>query len=120
MKRGDRNDLDPRLRLHRDEPAALGPLFDPVAPRARADDPATSHDAAASMLEPADVQRALIVHALRTQGPMTADELDVTLDWRPTTSGRRLAELERKGRARRTGGIDKTRSGRNAEVWEAA
>jgi hypothetical protein len=28
MKRGDRNDLDPRLRLHRDEPAALGPLWD--------------------------------------------------------------------------------------------
>jgi hypothetical protein len=119
-RRDDDNELDRALRLHRDEPMALGPLFEPVAPRARASDPTTSHAAAASMLEPADLQRALIVHALRTQGPMTADELDVALDWRETTSGRRLAEAERQGRVRRTGNTRPTRSGRNAEIWEAA
>jgi predicted transcriptional regulator len=118
MRRGtDDNQLDPRLRPRADD--AIGPLFEPVAPRARVADPSTSHDAAASMHEAAGLQRRILVNLLRAHGPMTADELDILADWRPTTAGRRLAECERLGAVQRTGATRPTRSGRAAEVWAA-
>jgi hypothetical protein len=118
MRRGpDDAQLDPRLRPR--IPETLGPLFDPVAPRSRPSDPVTSHAAAASMLEAADVQRAILVNLLRAHGPMTADELDAIAGWRVTTAGRRLAECERLGRVERTDATRPTSSGRAALVWRA-
>ena len=94
-----------------------GPVDNP--PRARTTDPKTSHDAAASMVSGASVQRAQIVDTLRMIGhPMTADELDETIGWRPTTAGRRLKELEATGNVERLDETRPTRSGRNANLWE--
>jgi predicted transcriptional regulator len=118
MRRGmNDNELDVRLRPS--SSPSLGPLFDPTEPRARTSDPVTSHAAAASMLEAADVQRAILVNLLRAHGPMTADELDALAGWRVTTSGRRLGELERLGRVERTEATRPTSSGRAALVWRA-
>ena len=97
------------------------PLFadlEPV-PLARTTDPATSHQAAESMTEAAGVQRLAIVRALEKRA-MTADELDQALQYRPTTSGRRLAELERMGRVSVTEETRATRSGRQARVYRIA
>jgi len=89
------------------------PLF------ARAADPVTSQEAAASMVDAAGHQRAAILGVFLAVGPLTADQLDDRLGWRPTTAGRRLKELEALGLARRTGGVRLTRSKRRAEVWRA-
>lgn len=94
------------------------PLFAP-APRARSTDPATSHDAAHHAAALSAHQRTEILAALR-DAPGTADAIDQRLAYRPTTAGRRLAELERAGLARRTARTARTRSGRAAEIWEAA
>jgi hypothetical protein len=90
-------------------------LFAPHT-RARLTDPGTSHEAAAQAH--ATEQRRLILLALDAAGPMTADEIDQYLNWRPTTSGRRMGELARIGTVRTTGEERRTRSGRMAEVWE--
>jgi|GEM_PF-3994483 len=93
------------------------PLFAP-SPAARLTNPETSHAAAQSMREQARVQRASIVACLRQYGPQTADELDARLNWRPTTAGRRMAELAKLGTVRTNGETRPTRSGRAAEVWD--
>ncbi len=106
-----RYDDDPLA--HRD--VSTMPLFAP--PRARASDPATSHDAAASMAHAAGVQRALILNVLTERGAMTADELDQALDFRPSTSGRRMVELLDLRQVEFTGGTRPTRSGRAANIY---
>lgn len=92
-------------------------LFSP--PRARSTDPETSHEAAESMVGAAGAQRAACLEHLRTVGPSIADEIDAAMDWRPTTAGRRLSELAEAGLARITSQKRRTRSNRNAFVWEA-
>lgn len=92
------------------------PMFEP--PGSRASDPQTSHAAAESMKEPAAVQRQIIIDALACSGPQSADELDCTIGWRPTTAGRRLKELETAGLVERTEFFALTRSGRSAQVWK--
>lgn len=89
---------------------------DPVA---RASDPDTSHEAAASMVDEAQNQRIQIYAWLVGHGPMTADELDEALGFRLTSSGRRLPELRETGKVRMTEEKRKTRSGRSARLWEA-
>ena len=93
------------------------PLFAPT-PAARLTNPDTSHAAAQSMREQARVQRAQIVACLRQHGPMTADEIDQQMGYRPTTAGRRMAELAKLGTVRTNGETRLTRSGRAAEVWD--
>lgn len=88
-------------------------LFAPST-RARRTDPATSH--AAAHAQDGAAQRAAILAQLAA-GPMTADELDAALAWRPTTAGRRMRELWQLGLVRGTGQTRPTRSGRSAEVW---
>ena len=77
------------------------------APLARATDPETSHEAAASMVDEAARQRDRLAAWLVTQGPhgAIADEADTALEWRPTTAGRRFGELVRDGRAIRLDGL---------------
>jgi hypothetical protein len=91
------------------------PLFAPHT-RARLTNPGTSLHAA----EQANVkdQQRFVLLALEAAGPMTADEIDQYLLWRPTTAGRRMGELARLGLIRTTGEERRTRSGRMAEVWE--
>ncbi len=109
---------DPEVALRtRPAPLDFGLFADLPAPRARSTDPATSHDAAASMRDVAAQQAAAILAHLRTHGPATADGLDAAIGWRPTTAGRRLAELERVGQVRRLATTALTRSGRAAQLW---
>ncbi len=88
-----------------------------VQPRARNDDPDTSHDAAASMTRGAQRQRDKILGLLRDRGHLTADELDVSLFDGHHTAGRRLSELRELGLAERTDRKRDTRSGRKAYLW---
>jgi len=61
---------------------------------ARASDPETSHQAAASMRDHAGAQRqAILEYLLAHPEGATADDLDQALLWRPSTAGRRLGEL---------------------------
>ena len=89
--------------------------YDP--PRARASDPATSHEAAASVKESAAIQREMIVNLIRRRGPLTNDEIDEAFAWREGTASRRTIELYRHGdlqRDPRT--VRETRTGRKAMV----
>ena len=85
-------------------------------PRARRTDPRVSHDAARSMRSAAAAQRRTILVAL-LGGPMIADEVDAVCDFRATTAGRRLPEMERAGLVRVTGNERPTRSGRAAREY---
>jgi hypothetical protein len=112
------DDLRAGQRRERAEAATEdAPLFAPHT-RARLTDPGTSHEAAASTVQTSAHQRRLVILALEAAGPMTADEIDAYLRWRPTTAGRRLHELRQVGMIRTTGVTKPTRSGRRAEVWE--
>lgn len=83
----------------------------------------TSYAAAVSMVNQAVIQCAVLEAALVMRGPMTCDEADAWLErlpdvgWKRTTSGRRMADLVRDGRAEWTGETRKTRSGRRANVY---
>ncbi len=89
----------------------------PQGAKARRTDPQTSHDAAASMRGAADAQRRQVLGTLALHGPLTADEIDEHVEWRATTAGRRLKELETAGLVVRTPVTRPTRSGRQATVW---
>ena len=88
-------------------------------PAARATDPTTSHQAAAAARDHAGVQRVRILKHLQQCGMLTADALDEALQMRATSAGRRLPELEALGLARPTEKTARTRSGRQARLWEA-
>lgn len=74
-------------------------LFD--LPRARRSDPETSHQAAASMVDEAQRQKAELRAWLDRQGPngAIANEADLAHDWDDGTAGRRFGELVREGAA---------------------
>lgn len=93
------------------------PLF--AVTHSRKGGPQTSYDAAGSMATAAALQERYLYDALMAWGPLTADEADQWLGWRPTTAGRRMSDLVRKGLARSTGQTRPTRSGRQADVYEA-
>lgn len=96
----------------------LGPLFDPLAtPRARRDDPATSHAAAASATPSATAQAHAILRALLSYGPATADELDARMGWDVGTAGKRTAALKAGDYLTPTGATRPTRKGRQADVY---
>lgn len=90
--------------------------------RARADDPATSHEAAANVDRFAAGHFAIILKALRERGPATIDELATITRLDHWAIARRLPELERKGETAivRVDGKAQTRpgvSGRAQRVW---
>ena len=118
--RGYRDLLDDLRRGQITERAAAATegldLFAPHT-RARLTNPGTSHAAAAEAVQTSAHQRRLVILALEAAGPMTADEVDAYLGWRPTTAGRRMHELAHQGVIRTTGEERRTRSGRMAEVW---
>ncbi len=97
-------------------------LFDQPLPTpvARASDPATSHAAAESMAGATRSQYlAILQHLANVRGDgATANEIDITLDWRDGTAGRRLAELAtRLGWVRVLEGTRPTASGRAAQIY---
>jgi len=94
----------------------------PLFAHARNSDPATSHEAAASL---SDAQlresQAIVLEALREHGPMPDHELVPLLTGKLSASGARTrrAELAQAGLVAYTGENVRTESGRQAMVWGA-
>lgn len=89
-------------------------------PRARTQDPATSHAAAASMRSVAGDQHRRILWALQKGGAATIHELAyrcIGLDH--VAIARRLPELEEAGKVRPTGEERPGPNGRACRVWVA-
>lgn len=79
----------------------------------------TSYEAAVSMVSEAAQQCRHLYDALIVAGPMSCDDADRYLSWRPTTAGRRMPDLVKQGLAQFTGEKRPTRSGRRANVYRA-
>lgn len=79
----------------------------------------TSYEAAKGIAMYAKVQWEQMVGCLQKHGPLTCDEMDERIGWRPTTAGRRIADAVRYGRIEFTGQTRPTRSGRRANVYRA-
>ena len=118
---------EPSLPAHPPHMPASG--MPPVA-KARATDPETSHEAAASVARISDAQ-GFILKMLNTHGPLTDEKLwdlyhpaDIQIYHfiHMSISGARSrrAELVKAGLVRDSGERRETRSGRKAIVWEAA
>lgn len=78
----------------------------------------TSIAAAQSIAEGAEQLRARVLVEIRERGGSTCDEVEVALDLRHQTASARINELMEEGRVRDSGQRRKTRSGRQAIVWE--
>jgi len=99
-------------------------IYHHTAPRARNTDPATSHQAAATVTNVTDTQQ-LILEAYKAHGPMTDEELcqqlAVTTQKPVSVSGirTRRSELVEAGRVYNTTDTRLTATGRAAIVWAA-
>ena len=92
------------------------PLF---APRVRATDPNTSHQAAESMVVISDRHRARIMGYLDQGGTWIKDELAAATGLTDVQCARRISELVRAGAAEDSGARRPTATGRMATAWRA-
>jgi len=86
-------------------------------PLARNEDPATSHQAAASMTESASKHAMLILDVLYKHGDMSATGIAECLGFDRAQVFRRMSELERRGFVYPTGRLIRSPSGRNEREW---
>jgi predicted transcriptional regulator len=94
-------------------------LWDEDSPRARRNDPLTSH-AAADSSNLADSQQAVLT-ALRVHKHLAAFELETVLPmWSPSRIRTALTELAKQGLVERTDSTRMTPYGRDAHVWQVA
>ena len=94
--------------------------LDLFTPLARTSDPETSKDAARRQDRDTLVyQWDMIVNVLRAHGPMNYSQLDVALSWDHPRAARRLHELVKQWRIRKTGSKTPTHTGSPATVYEA-
>jgi hypothetical protein len=63
---------------------------------------------------------AIVLQCVRDHGRITCDAVEIALSMKHQTASARLNGLERKGLVRRSGEKAKTRSGREAILWEPA
>ena len=92
-------------------------LFTPLA---RTSDPDTSRAAARRQdRDSLEHQWKMIVHALRSYGPMNYSRIDSVLGWDHPKAARRLHELVKQKRIRATGDKARTHTGSPATVYEA-
>lgn len=87
--------------------------------RARRDDPVTSHQAAARVVEFAHAHHAVIVGSLMSQGSGTIYEIGERVGLDHVQVARRMAELEALQVARPTTETKTSPKGRACRVWEA-
>ena len=80
----------------------------------------TSREAAEKAEGTAEAGRARVLSLLRRQGPMTLQQIEDALGWNGNTVRPRRKELEAAGLVVDSGKTAKTKSGRNAVLWEAA
>lgn len=78
----------------------------------------TSEAAALSVQDRAEIMRWRVLRTIRCMSGATCDEVEERLGMRHQTCSARVCELRRMGMIRDSGRIRKTRSGRNAVVWE--
>lgn len=107
----------------------LGERLWVTTPRARMDDPDTSHGAAASV-RAVSVTQDRILNILRMYGPLTDEQILAWYDTRRAVTGwpevspsgmrSRRAELVDQGRVRAAAEKGTTVSGRSCHKWEAA
>lgn len=89
--------------------------------RARNTDPVTSHMAAASVKDSAQVHHQQIIDCLKRYGPLGKDQIAVRANINGCADGvavsRRLPELEKMGLIMQTGKLVPSRSGRKEREW---
>lgn len=78
----------------------------------------TSEAAAESVAECAETMRQRVLDAILAMDGATCDEVEERLNMKHQTCSARVCELRRMGMIRDSGKVRKTRSGRNAVVWE--
>jgi len=81
---------------------------------------ATSYAAAVEILETADTLRAKVYRFIRDAGHATDEQIQDGLTMNPSTQRPRRIELLEAGIIRDSGRKAKTKSGRDAVVWELA
>lgn len=90
---------------------------------ARASDPLTSHEAAASISEQSQrSSQQAVLSALRIQGPLTTDQLSDYIGdaWVKSRIGTACVELERRGYIERASEQGKSSRGRACTIWKRA
>lgn len=87
--------------------------------RARRDDPVTSHEAAARVVEFGHAHQAVILGSLISQGAGTIYELADRTGLDHVAVARRMSELEALHVARPSGEKRLSPTGRSCRVWEA-
>jgi hypothetical protein len=92
-----------------------------TAPSQRADDPITSHVAAATVTTTAGLTEFRILSAFDAHGPLTDDELCQALqaEWWPTVKSAR-SRLVKRGLLVATGDVRPSVRGCDQQVWRAA
>jgi len=89
--------------------------------RARNTDPATSHMAAESVKESAQIHHEQIVNCLKKFGPLGKDGIALRANINGSADGnavaRRLPELEKMGLVVQTGRLVASKSGRKEREW---
>lgn len=88
-------------------------------PRARSDDPSTSHRAARLVSEYDDTHFGLILRTLK-DGPGTFYEIATRCGLQPPSVWRRMPELERLGKVATDGSERPGPSGRMCRIWRLA
>jgi predicted ArsR family transcriptional regulator len=84
---------------------------------ARTSDPATSHEAAASVKSFAGEHHAALLRVLAPDVPLGAEQLARMAGMDAYQARKRLPELERAGLAKVADGTRKTASGRSERLW---
>ena len=85
--------------------------------RARNTDPSTSHMAAASVKESAQIHHAQVVDCLKRFGPLGKDGIARHATLESMQVARRLPELEKMGLVVQTGRLVTSKSGRKEREW---
>ena len=80
----------------------------------------TSREAAEAAVGTAEAGRARVLACLVRHGAMTLQQIEDALGWSGNTVRPRRKELEAAGLVVNSGRMAKTKSGRNAVLWEAA
>ena len=89
----------------------------PEFPRVRNTDPATSHEAAASITDVSS-HYAQILEALSTIGPLGKDGISACTNLDSNQVARRLNEMKMMGLIELTGNTVKSNSGRSEREWQ--
>lgn len=81
---------------------------------------ATSDAAAASIVKDVARLKAIVLDAIKREGGLTCDEVEIVTGLRHQTASARVYDLKKVGRIVDSGTRKKTRSGRDAIVWVVA